>query len=107
MNPSLAILTMVVLPALQGVSQDAKSVLETVAAKQAERWASVQNYAVEQTWEGAAMPVPVYYEKTVVNGNPTFRAVPLNEWAKQAAGTSQMKPEDSEDRLAAEAGARA
>ena len=79
--------------------QDARAVLDSVAARQAERWATVQNYSVEQATEGAPMPVPIYYEKRVVDGRESFRTVPINEWGKQVAGTGHITADDY-DRMA-------
>ena len=98
MHPSLAIPILALLSGAEP-QQDARSVFDSVAARQAERWASVRNYSVEQSTEGTPIPVPIYYERNTVEGLTTFRAVPINEWGKEAAGTSHIKADDY-DRMA-------
>ena len=98
MHPSLAIPLLGLLSAVQP-QQDARSIFDSVSARQAARWASVQNYSVEQAVEGNPMTVPIYYEKTTAGGLTTFRAVPINEWSKQATGTAHIKADDY-DRMA-------
>lgn len=93
MHPSLAMPFMAMLSA-SPVQQDARAVLDSVAARQAERWSTVENYSVEQSAEGTPIPVPIYYEKSEIDGRPTFRAVPINEWRKEAAGTSHLSADD-------------
>ncbi len=60
-------------------AQDAQEVLQTVQAKQAERWKTVDNYTVIQTMSG--QQVAMYFEKFEVNGQPAFRLVPMLEYA--------------------------
>lgn len=98
MHPLLAMPVLAVLSA-SPVQQDARAVLDSVAARQAERWSAVENYSVEQATEGTPMPVPIYYEKSVIDGRQTFRTVPINEWGKKAAGTSHFTADDY-DRMA-------
>lgn len=87
----LALLTTTLAP-----PQDAQAILRTFAEKQAERWASVENYAVEQRMEGAPMSVPVYFEKQEVGGRTTFRQVPVAEWMREGTGAERMTAEGYE-----------
>ena len=77
-------LTMFVLAAAVGTSaiaaQEAQEVLATAQARQAERWSTVDNYSVVQSISG--MEVTQYYEKFEVDGQPSFRLVPVVEYAQ-------------------------
>lgn len=55
--------------------QDARSIMETALARQAERWATVDNYTVAQSVMNTN--TTAYYEKTEVDGRPTFRMVQM------------------------------
>lgn len=94
--PGLVAAALLVFAALPAAAQDARSILATMAEKQAERWASVDNYSIEQAIEGAPIPVPVYFTKTTAGGFTTFRRVPFNEWAKKGSGAEGMEPEHYE-----------
>jgi hypothetical protein len=80
---------------------DAQSILDSVRAKQAERWASVDNYTVTLSVEDAGgLETPVYYEKMEVDGKPTFRMVPPTEYAREMneqAGFPPLTPEEMEE----------
>ena len=88
-----------------GTQQDAKSILETVRAKQIERWAGVQNYTVDQTMLGRR--ALVYYERFNIGGdesNPTFRMVPVKEIVREQAESMGFTPLTSEELEQAAAG---
>ena len=72
-------------------AQDAQEVLETVQAKQAERWETVDNYTVIQSINGQRMAM--YFEKFEVNGQPAFRLVPMLEYANQGGGREMTAEE--------------
>jgi len=77
--PVLAVLASMFLNA-----PDAQTVLETVRAKQAERWATVDNYTVTLSVRDAlGAQTPVYYEKMEVGGKPTFRRVSPTEYLRK------------------------
>lgn len=95
MHSFLALPMLALLTVSEPMQQDARAVFDSMAARQSARWERVENYSVEQSTEGT-LPVPIYYEKSAVNGQTTFRAVPLNEWAKEAAGTSNIKADEYE-----------
>ena len=77
-------LTMFVLAAAVGApaiaAQEAQEILTTAQARQAERWSTVDNYSVVQSISG--MEVTQYYEKFEVDGQPSFRLVPVVEYAQ-------------------------
>ena len=75
--PLLAIAIAVAAPVR---AQNAQEILETARARQAERWATVDNYTVVQSIMG--MEVVQYYEKFEVAGQPAFRLVPAVEYSK-------------------------
>ena len=79
------------------VANDAKTILETAQAKQAERWATVDNYTVTLSLRTAGgMETPTYFEKMEVDGQVTFRMVPPPVYYGQLndlAGLPAMSPE--------------
>ena len=88
-----------------GAQQDAKSILETVRAKQVERWAGVQNYTVDQTMLGRR--ALVYFERFSIGGdenNPAFRMVPVAEISRDQAETMGFTPLTPEELEQAAAG---
>jgi hypothetical protein len=77
-------------------TQDAQSIIATMHEKQAERWATVQNYTVTLAIEQAAnLQQPMYYEKIEVDGQPTFRLVPRTEYDRQVFAQAGFQPLDS------------
>lgn len=78
-------------------AQDAQSIMKTMATRQAQRWADVENYAIERLVQGAPFAVPTYFERHTDDGVTTFRAVPFNEWQKEAAGTEDVGAEQFDD----------
>ncbi len=73
------------------VAQNAKEVLATAQAKQAERWETVDNYTVIQSINGQRMAM--YFEKFEVDGQPAFRLVPMLEYANQGGGREMSAAE--------------
>lgn len=65
----------------QGAS-DARSVVETVLERRAERLAGVENYTLVQTMSGAE--ATLYFERVEVDGIPVFRIVPPQEYEGEA-----------------------
>lgn len=61
---------------------DARSVVETVLDRRAERLAGVENYTVVQTLSGAE--ATLYFERVEVDGVPVFRIVPPHEYEGEA-----------------------
>lgn len=89
------------LPALALASvlmpQDAQSILESAQAKQAERWATVDDYTVVREVNG--IEVTSWYRKFTVDGRTLFREVPRTEWERErtrAAGGTVLSSEDME-----------
>jgi hypothetical protein len=83
----LGTITLLAVTALSAAPiQDAQEILATVASKQAERMASVENYTIIQRVQGA-MEAPFYYEAFNPLGGPTrlFRLVPMVEWQERGA----------------------
>jgi len=70
------------------MAQEAGDILTTAQARQAERWATVNNYSVVQSISG--IEVIQYYEKFEVDGQVAFRLVPAVEYAES------MKSDDGE-----------
>lgn len=96
--PALALISALSVGAQQGAQQDAKSILETVRARQVERWAGVQNYTVDQTMLGRR--ALVYFERFSIGGdesNPAFRMVPITEISRDQAETMGFTPLTSEE----------
>lgn len=60
--------------------QDAKEILKSAQARQAERYATVDNYTVVQSVGG--IESSMYHEKIEVNGQPVFRLVPIIEYQR-------------------------
>lgn len=69
--------------------QDAQSIIAAMQEKQAERWATVENYTVIQSAFG--MQMPIYYEKILVgdDNQPMFRMVSAAEYQEQPPGGTQ------------------
>ena len=61
---------------------DARSVIETVLERRAERLAGVENYTLVQTMSGAE--TTLYFERAEVDGIPVFRIVPPHEYEGEA-----------------------
>lgn len=103
---ALALPALALISALSvGAQQDAKSILETVRAKQVERWAGVQNYTVDQTMLGRR--ALVYFERFSIGGdenNPAFRMVPVAEISRDQAETMGFTPLTPEELEQAAAG---
>ncbi|MGD8278590.1 MAG: hypothetical protein PVH00_11215 [Gemmatimonadota bacterium] len=77
--------------------QDAQSVLAAAQSKQAERWATVDDYTVVREING--IEVTSWYRKFEVDGRTLFRQVPRTEWQRQRAeaeGGVVMTSEDYE-----------
>jgi len=74
---SLSVLAVATLTST-AMPQEAQDILRSAQARQVERYATVDNYAVVQSMGG--IEVPMYYEKFEVNGQPAFRLVPINEY---------------------------
>lgn len=93
-----AVLTLTL--AAPAVAQDAQSVLEAMAAAQAERWADVNNYTVVKSVEAAGgLETPQYFVKMDVDGQPTFRLVPPPVYEREmleGAGFPPPGPEQYE-----------
>jgi hypothetical protein len=68
--------------ALAQAAPDARSVVETVLERRAERLAGVENYTLVQTMSGAE--ATLYFERAEVNGIPVFRIVPPHEYEGEA-----------------------
>lgn len=60
--------------------QDAQEILKSAQARQAERYATVDNYTVVQSVSG--IESSMYYEKIEVDGQPVFRLVPIMEYQR-------------------------
>lgn len=64
--------------------QDARSVLQAMAERQAARWETVDDYTVFQATRGigevSGLEVPLHYKKYLFDGRPTFGLVPPNEY---------------------------
>ena len=94
MLSSLALPALAVSSALSaGAPQDAQSILETVRVRQVERWASVENYTIDQTMGGNRSLI--YFEKFNIDGDPTnpaFRMVPLTEISREQAEAMGFEP---------------
>ena len=58
--------------------QEAKDIFKSAQARQAERYATVDNYSVVQSMGG--IETSQYFEKFEVNGQPAFRLVPILEY---------------------------
>lgn len=84
--PALPLVAAVTMSAPQ---QNAQQVFETMQAKQAERWATVDNYAVFQSTMG--LVAPIYFEKILVGENkiPAFRFVPPSEYQRPEGQTAE------------------
>lgn len=83
----------------QGAVQDARTILERVRARQAERWTSVSNYTVVTVVEPGVVQTPIHYEKITVGGEPAFRVVPRTEYERRVltkAGFPPLGPEFAE-----------
>lgn len=102
MLSSLALPTLALISALSaGPPQDAQSILETVRAKQVERWEGVENYTVDQTMGGRR--TLVYFEKFNIGddpNNPAFRMVPLTEISRERAEAMGFEPLTPEQLMA-------
>lgn len=68
--------------ALAQAARDARSVIERVLEKRAERLAGVENYTIVQTVNGAE--ATLYFERVEVNGVTMFRIVPPEEYQGKA-----------------------
>ena len=82
-----------------GAVQDARTILERVRARQAERWATVGNYTVVTVVEPGVVQNPIHYEKITINGEPAFRVVPRTEYERRVltkAGFPPLGPEFAE-----------
>lgn len=95
--PSTLFPLLVAVAAAVGAQPDAQSVLAAVQAKQAERWATVDNYTVTlSVRDSGNLETPIYYEKMEVDGKPAFRMVPRAEYEQKAqedAGFPPLTPE--------------
>lgn len=94
MLSSLALPALAVISALSvSTPQDARSIMETVRAKQVERWEGVDNYTVDQTMGGNR--ALIYYEKFNISddpNNPAFRMIPLTEISREEAEAMGFEP---------------
>ncbi len=74
-------------------AQDAQSILKTMREKQEQRSATVDNYTVTLSVRDAAgAQAPLYYEKSVVDGHPTFRQVPPGEYQRTTLEKAGFPP---------------
>jgi hypothetical protein len=94
MLSSIALPALALMSALSvGTPQDAQSILETVRAKQVERWEGVENYTVDMKMGGNR--TLVYFEKFSIGddaSNPAFRMVPLTEISREQAEAMGFEP---------------
>lgn len=99
MIPAFLLLLFLFVPALQAAAApDARTVIETMRARQEERWADVENYTVTMALEDAmGMQTPVYYEKITIEGQTTFRRVPPPEYTKAVLTEAGFPPLEAED----------
>jgi hypothetical protein len=67
--------------AAAAMPQDARAILATAQARQAERWETVDDYAVVRRVNG--MESVSWYRKFTVEGQPLFREVPRTEWERE------------------------
>lgn len=78
------------------VDPEAQRIFETALEKRYERWATVDNYTVVRTFNGAEQTQ--YYEKVLVDGMPAFRLVPPHEYEskelEEALGGGMGMPAD-------------
>jgi len=80
----LSTLATIVLAAVSIDASDAKSLLESARALQAERWAEVDNYTVTLSVDiSGGLQTSLYHEKMDVDGQPTFRMVPPGEYSSR------------------------
>jgi hypothetical protein len=95
--PSFLFPLLVAVAAAAGAQPTAQSILAAVRAKQAERWATVDNYTVTlSVRDSGNLQAPIYYEKMTVDGKPAFRMVPRAEYeqkAQEEAGFPPLTPE--------------
>jgi hypothetical protein len=97
-------LSHILLPVITLIAANAtspQSILDNARAKQAERWAKVENYTITLSVRDAAgAQTPVYYEKITVDGQPTFRMVSPVEYMRDVstkAGFPPLTPEQAEE----------
>jgi len=85
--------TLAIISSLLTSTPDAQTVLETVRAKQAERWASVDNYTITiSVRDAGGLETSVYYEKMEVDGQPTFRMIPPPEYYRSVSEQGGFPP---------------
>lgn len=95
---SLSTLIALVVPlsiALPGstAAQDARSILQTMADMEEERWEGVNNYTIVKSVEAAGgLQAPQYFVKMDVNGQPTFRLVPPPVYEREMMAAAGFPP---------------
>ena len=75
-------------------AQTAESIFSEAASRQAERWETVQNYAIEELLEGAPASTPSYFVRDdEVLDEVAFRRVPASEWGGGDEDDAPVGPE--------------
>lgn len=86
-----------VISALLLNTPDAGSLLESAHARQAERWATVDNYTITiSVRDAGGLETSTYYEKMEVDGKPTFRMVPPTEYYRATSEQAGFPPPGAE-----------
>ena len=92
MRRVLALLPLILIASPLAAS-DASSILDAARAKQAERWRTVENYTVTlRVNDSGGLQTPVYYEKTTIDGQTTFRMVSAGEYYRGVSERAGFPP---------------